>query len=303
MSARRKAAALGAIAASSLLIGAFTPGTASAHGTISTPISRVFACYSEGPEHPVSQVCKDLVADSTTQPLYDWNGVNQANANGQSQTLIPDGKLCSANKTEFRDLDWARTDWAATPVSAGSTTINFRVTAPHKGTMTLYMTKQGYSATSPLKWSNLDLAAPIASYTTVATTPASGYYTFNATLPARTGRQLIYMVWQRTDSPEAFYSCSDVVYGASAAAVAAAPKAATDAQIAADASKSTVSHAGHDSAQTLTTLNAASAASATDTHSASATLEAALSGSALLATGALGLLFWSRRKATARDGS
>jgi len=298
MSARRKAAALGAIGAASLMIGALTPGTASAHGTISTPISRVYACYGEGPESPDSQVCKDLVADSTTQPLYDWNGVNQANANGQSQTIIPNGKLCSANRDEFRDLDWARTDWPATTVAAGSTTINFRVTAPHKGTMTYYITKQGYSATTALKWSDLDLANPIASYTTVATA-ASGYYTFNATLPARTGRQLIYMVWQRSDSPEAFYACSDVVYGSSAAAAsAAAPQAPTEAQIAADASKSTVGHAGH-----ATAISTDITASAAGTNSAGATLETALSGSALVATGALGLLFWSRRKAAARAGS
>jgi len=298
MSARRKAAALGAIGAASLMIGALTPGTASAHGTVSTPISRVYACYGEGPESPDSQVCKDLVADSTTQPLYDWNGVNMANANGQSQTIIPTGKLCSGNNTEFRDLDWARADWPATSVTAGSKTLSYRVTAPHKGVMTLYMTKQGYSATTPLAWSNLDLANPIATYNTVATS-STGYYTFNATLPARTGRQLIYMVWQRTDSPEAFYSCSDVVYGSTAAvAPAAAPKAPTEAQIAADASKSTVGHAGH-----ATAISTDITASAAGTNSAGATLETALSGSALVATGALGLLFWSRRKAAARAGS
>jgi chitin-binding protein len=32
-------------------------------------------------------------------------------------------------------------------------------------------------------------------------------------LPAgKTGRHLIYVIWQRSDSPEAFYSCSDVTY-------------------------------------------------------------------------------------------
>ena len=38
-------------------------------------------------------------------------------------------------------------------------------------------------------------------------------YTWNARLPNKTGRHLIYSIWQRSDSPEAFYNCSDVVFG------------------------------------------------------------------------------------------
>lgn len=299
MSLRRKAAAVGAAGAAALTIAALTPVTASAHGALNTPVSRVSACYAEGPEHPVSQVCKDLVADSGTQPLYDWNEVNIANANGQSRTIIPDGHLCSANRDKYRALDWARTDWPATNVSAGPTTVSFRVTAPHRGVMTLYITKQGYDPTKPLKWSDLD-ATPIATYTTAASSP--GYYTFPATLPSRTGRQLVYQVWQRTDSPEAFYGCADVVFGQSAqAANADVAKAPTDAQITAGAARSTVSHHGHggDTAVTATTANLPTSNVAAS-RPASGTLETALSGSAVLATGAVGLLFWSRRRAAAR---
>ncbi|MFF7157280.1 lytic polysaccharide monooxygenase [Streptomyces sp. NPDC008139] len=300
MSVRRNAAAVGAVGAAALTIAALTPVTASAHGALSAPVSRISGCFAEGPEHPQSQVCKDLVADSGTQPLYDWNEVNIANANGQSRTIIPDGHLCSANRDKYRALDWARTDWPATAVSAGTTTVNFRVTAPHKGTMTLYITKAGYDPTKPLKWSDLD-ATPIAVYNTVASA-TNGYYTFNATLPSRTGRQLIYQVWQRSDSPEAFYGCSDVVFGQGVqAAAVAAPQAPTDQQIAAGASKSTVSHHGHggDVAVTSTTAKLATS-DVTDNRAATGTLETALSGSAVLASGAVGLLLWSRRRAAAR---
>ncbi|MFC4030526.1 lytic polysaccharide monooxygenase [Streptomyces polygonati] len=296
MSVRRTTASIGAVGAAALLIGAFTPGMASAHGALSAPVSRVSGCYAEGPENPKTQVCKDLVADSGTQPLYDWNEVNIANANGQSRTIIPDGHLCSANRDKYRALDWARTDWPATPVTAGPTSVSFRVTAPHKGTMTLYITNQGYDPTKPLKWSDL-AATPIATYSTAASAP-SGYYAFSATLPARTGRQLIYQVWQRSDSPEAFYGCSDVVFGQTAAAAAVpAFKAPTDAQIAAGEPESTVSHHGHGGTEPIATSDAA------DSVPSGATLEAALSASAVLASGALGLLFWSRRKVGARTGS
>src|SRR5690606_23833272 len=52
---------------------------------------------------------------------------------------------------------------------------------------------------------------PVAS----ATDPAAsgGFYTFTGTLPERSGKQVLYAVWQRSDSPEAFYSCSDVTFG------------------------------------------------------------------------------------------
>src|SRR2546423_10519277 len=44
---------------------------------------------------------------------------------------------------------------------------------------------------------------------------ANGVYTMQAQLPfaGKSGRHLTYTIWQRSDSPEAFYTCSDVVFG------------------------------------------------------------------------------------------
>ena len=78
-----------AVGAASALLVSVTPGQASAHGAVFNPVSRVAACYAEGPETPKSQVCKDLVAASGTQPLYDWNEVNIANANGAAPATHP----------------------------------------------------------------------------------------------------------------------------------------------------------------------------------------------------------------------
>ncbi|MEV5277414.1 lytic polysaccharide monooxygenase [Streptomyces sp. NPDC052811] len=293
MSARRTAASLGVLGATSLAFLALAPTPASAHGSLFNPVSRVAACYAEGPEHPVSQVCKDLVADSGTQPLYDWNEVNIANANGQSRQLIPDGKLCSANRDKYRALDWARTDWPATNVSAGSFDFRFRVTAPHSGTMTLYITKDGFDPTKPLKWSDLD-DTPVATYRTTRTA-TDGYYGFTGTLPARTGRHIIYKVWQRDDSPEAFYGCSDVVYGAPAKA-AAQPAAPTEQKIAAGAPRSTVSHHGHggDPAAAVTVASPSSSASSTSSGNAVAPQALAAVSTAGVAAG--GFLLLRRRR-------
>ncbi|MGV9264014.1 lytic polysaccharide monooxygenase auxiliary activity family 9 protein [Kitasatospora sp. NPDC003701] len=251
MSIKRSALSLGVIGAAVLAVSTTAAGTASAHGAMTNPVSRIAACYAEGPETPKSQVCKDLVAMSGTQPLYDWNEVNIANANGNHQALIPDGKLCSANRDKYKALDMPRTDWPATPVSAGSFNFKFRVTAAHVGTQTVYITKAGYDPTKPLKWSDLE-STPVAQVQ-VTRTATDGYYNYTGTLPQRTGRQLLYMVWQRSDSPEAFYSCSDVDFGQHAVAAgqtvsalsAQAPAAPSEEQITAGQSKSTVAHHGH----------------------------------------------------------
>ncbi|NEE49510.1 lytic polysaccharide monooxygenase, partial [Streptomyces sp. SID8455] len=162
----------------------------------------------------VSAACKAAVAAGGTQALYDWNGVNIANAAGKHRELIPDGKLCSAANDKFKGLDLPRADWPASPVKAGKHTFKFRATAPHKGSFELYLTKPGYDPTKPLAWSDLE-AKPFAQ----ATDPAlvDGSYVFDGTIPQAAGRQLIYTVWQRSDSPEAFYACSDVVFGGGSA--------------------------------------------------------------------------------------
>ncbi|MFG2906529.1 lytic polysaccharide monooxygenase [Kitasatospora sp. NPDC048286] len=303
MSIKRTALSVGVIGAAVVAVAGATAGTASAHGTMTNPVSRVAACYAEGPEHPVSQVCKDLVAAGGTQPLYDWNEVNIANANGNSQALIPDGKLCSANRDKYAALDWPRTDWPATAVKAGAFTFQFRTTAPHVGTQTVYITKPSYDPTKPLKWSDLD-STPVAQVQ-VDRNAVNGFYTYSGTLPQRTGRQVLYTVWQRSDSPEAFYSCSDVDFGASTTAVSAlaaqAPAAPSDAQIAADASKSTVAHHGHggdpDSPAGRVIPTASAAVGGT-----SATGPLLLAGAAAIGVGWAGMVLRRRRvEAVRRD--
>ncbi|MGW1121999.1 lytic polysaccharide monooxygenase auxiliary activity family 9 protein [Streptomyces tanashiensis] len=283
---RRTTAVASALSAAALV--GLTPTAAGAHGAVFNPVSRVAACYAEGPETPKSQVCKDLVADSGTQPLYDWNEVNIANADGRHQALIPDGKLCSANREKYRALDWARTDWPATAVAAGSFDFKVRVTAPHSGTMTVYITKAGFDPTQPLKWSDLD-PTPVAVYGTTRTA-TDGYYNFTGNLPARTGRHIVYKVWQRSDSPEAFYSCSDVTFGGTATAARTQAQAPTEAKIAAGASLSTVSHAGHGGDEQPPALSAETA------ESPSSPLPMALAGAGALAAFAGGSLLLGRRR-------
>ncbi|MFE2042798.1 lytic polysaccharide monooxygenase [Streptomyces sp. NPDC059477] len=212
LSVRRKAAAVAAVGVAPLALTALSTAPASAHGALGDPVSRVSQCLAEGPENPKSAACKAAVAAGGTQALYDWNGIRIGNADGRHQELIPDGKLCSANDPTFKGLDLARADWPATSVKAGSYNFKFRVTAPHQGAMKVYLTKPGFDPSKALAWGDLDLANPVASTATTRTS-SGGFYTFQGTLPERSGQHVLYAVWQRSDSPEAFYSCSDVTFG------------------------------------------------------------------------------------------
>ncbi len=111
MPARRKVAAAAVIGMTPLALTALSAAPAVAHGSMGDPVSRVSQCYAEGPESPKSDACRAAVAAGGTQALYDWNGIRIGDANGQHRTLIPDGKLCSANNEEFKGLDLARADW------------------------------------------------------------------------------------------------------------------------------------------------------------------------------------------------
>ncbi|MFF9818814.1 lytic polysaccharide monooxygenase [Streptomyces sp. NPDC014006] len=331
MRARRTAATAAALGLVPLALTALAAAPAAAHGTMGDPVSRVSQCYAEGPESPKSDACKAAVAAGGTQALYDWNGIRVGDAAGRHRQLIPDGKLCSANNEEFKGLDLARADWPATGVHSGAYTFRYRVTAPHKGTFTVYLTKPGYDPAHPLAWDDLDLEHPVAT----ATDPvaAGGFYTFTGTLPERTGRQLLYAVWQRSDSPEAFYSCSDVTYGGAASGGTAssgtassgtgspvavpAPSASvpSEEQIAAGAEKSTIEHHGHGDADARTSAEPTPAPKAArpnqpqaagggehlaETGGDSSTPYVAVGGAAALALGSAALFVSVRRRATVR---
>ncbi|MFF5921523.1 lytic polysaccharide monooxygenase [Streptomyces flavochromogenes] len=242
MTSRRTAAVT---ATAVLALSGLASGPAFAHGSMTDPVSRVSACYAEGPESPKSAACKAAVAASGTQAFYDWNAVNIANAAGKHRELIPDGRLCSAGNDKYRGLDLARADWPASPMASGAHTFRYKGTAPHRGSFALYVTKDGYDPSKPLKWSDLE-EKPFATVTDPRM--ESGDYVFQGTVPNKSGRHLIYSIWQRSDSPEAFYTCSDVVFGKdSGGGTAPAPTASapSDEQIEDGQDESSVEHGGH----------------------------------------------------------
>lgn len=182
-----------------------------AHGSITSPPSRVYSCFKEGPENPQSAACRALVRASGTQGLYDWNGVNQL-PNGNHRAFVPDGKLCSAGKASHAGLDLPRNDWRATniaPNQNGMMDFVYRATAPHSTNYhKFYITKDGYNPNRPLNWSDLE-SQPFCDLPEVPL--ENGEYRMNCPFPSgKSGKHVIYHIWQRDDSPEAFYACVDV---------------------------------------------------------------------------------------------
>ncbi|WP_372504736.1 lytic polysaccharide monooxygenase [Streptomyces lavenduligriseus] len=167
-------------------------------------------------------------------------------------------------------------------------------------------------------WADLDLEHPVAKATDPV--PAGGFSTFTGTLPERSGRHLLYAVWQRSDSPEAFYSCSDVDFGGDGGASAPAPSASAPSgeQIAAGAGKSTIEHHGHGDDDARTSAEPAAAGPAerpapagrpeaqggswsptrlAEAGASAGTSSLAIGGAAALAVGSAALFLSVRRRA------
>lgn len=190
-----------------------------AHGAPVQPISRTAACAAGGKDAGAA-ACKAALA-ANGRPFGDFDNLRVPDVNGNDRQYIPDGNLCSGDLPEFQGLDIARDDWPATTLTAGGTlTVVYRATIPHQGSFRIYLTKPGYQPTRPLRWSDLG-DQPIL---TADNPPLrDGSYRMSGKLPAdRTGRHMLYTIWQTTSTPDTYYSCSDLILKTAGPGAAAA---------------------------------------------------------------------------------
>jgi len=198
--------------------------SAQAHGTMLIPGSRTWLCYQDalaqnGQLVPNNPACAAAIAQSGTTSLYNWFAVLRSDGNGRGQGFIPDGKLCSGNAVvyDFSGYDLGRSDWPKTHLTSGaSIDFHYNKWAAHPGWFYTYVTKDGWNENAPLTWSALE-NTPFSSADHPPSVGDPGtntsYYYWNAKLPAnKTGHHILYTIWQRSDSQETFYSCSDVVF-------------------------------------------------------------------------------------------
>jgi predicted carbohydrate-binding protein with CBM5 and CBM33 domain len=201
------------------------PSSASAHGAMMAPGSRTWLCYKDGKTStgeikPVNPACAAAVAQSGVTALYNWFAVLRSDGGGRTAGFIPDGQLCSGGTGgpyNFTGFNLARDDWPVTHLTSGATMeFDYNDWAKHPGTFSLYITKDSWSPTRALAWSDLE-SAPFSQVVNPASIGGpgtdDGHYYWNGTLPSgKSGRHLIYSVWSRSDSQETFYGCSDVVF-------------------------------------------------------------------------------------------
>ncbi|GHI02350.1 chitin-binding protein [Streptomyces cellostaticus] len=203
-----------------LILAASTP--ASAHGTPMKPGSRTFLCRqdaltSTGEIKPVNPACKAARQTGGTTPFCNWFSVLRSDGAGRTRGFVPDGRLCSGGNPHFTGFGLARDDWPVTHLTAGATVdFSYSAWAAHPGWFHVYVTKDGYDPTKPLTWDEMEDQP----FLTVDHPPLNGtpgtveaHYSWTGKLPSnKSGRHIISMVWQRSDSTETFYSCSDVTF-------------------------------------------------------------------------------------------
>ncbi|MFI1565238.1 lytic polysaccharide monooxygenase [Streptomyces sp. NPDC020490] len=200
-------------------------GPARAHGAPTDPVSRAYACSPDGGADSRSAACRAAVA-ANGAPFTLWDNLRVAEVGGRDRQVIPDGHLCSGGLAAYKGLDLARSDWPATSLTPGGRlTMTYASTIPHTGTFKLYLTKPGYDPSKPLTWSDLP-DKPFAEVTDPALT--NGAYRIGATLPSdRTGRHVLYTIWQNSSTADTYYSCSDVVFRAAGTAGGGSSPSAT----------------------------------------------------------------------------
>ncbi|MEU0550647.1 lytic polysaccharide monooxygenase [Micromonospora sp. NPDC005979] len=181
-----------------------------AHGAPTDPVSRAAACGPEG-RYASTSACQAAVAAGAA--VREWDNVRVAAINGRDRERIPDGELCSGGLSAYRGLDLPRTDWPSTRLTTGATfTFRYRTTIEHRGTFRLYVTTPDYDPRKRLTWADLE---PRPFLTRTDPPVRAGAYQLAGRLPTgRTGRHLIYTIWQNSNTPDTYYSCSDVVFAA-----------------------------------------------------------------------------------------
>ena len=190
------------------------PGLAGAHGDLSTPPGRTTVC------HLLDRDAAPCAAAwrANPQALYDWMEVNLGDVAGRHRERIPDGRLCSARRAKYAAFDAPGAAWPATPIQPGRQTFAYDAVAPHASQyFRFYLTREGWDDSRPLRWDDLELIHDS------GRRPVEARPTFSVDVPARSGHHVIYLVWQRSDSPEAFYSCADVRFSGDGPTVSAAP--------------------------------------------------------------------------------
>ncbi|MFE2712438.1 lytic polysaccharide monooxygenase [Streptomyces mirabilis] len=179
-------------------------GGADAHGYTDQPLSRQKLCAANGGS---VAGCGDI----------QWEPQSVEGPKGFPAAGPADGQICSANHTNFSQLDQPKTPsgaaWPTTKVTGGqSYTFRWQFTAVHATTdFKYFVTKAGWNQNHALTRADLNT-------TPFLTVPYNGQrppstFSHTGTLPSGlSGHHVILGVWTIADTANAFYSCADVTF-------------------------------------------------------------------------------------------
>jgi lytic cellulose monooxygenase (C4-dehydrogenating) len=189
---------------------------ASAHGTVTDPPTRSFACLERWPNgvhtdpsmREEDPMCWQAFSESPAA-MWNWNGQlrdNLGEANYTNPAVIPDGQICSGGLAEggrYAPLD--RPGKWKTVNKPTSFQVTFRDDANHGGWYQTFVTRQGFNVeTDLLRWSDLEDRGRTRDYR--PNEPVS----YNVTAPGRSGPHIVLTLWKAGHADQIYYLCSDV---------------------------------------------------------------------------------------------
>lgn len=183
-----------------LAIPFFTAGVAQSHGFTQSPSSRQDAC------------AQGIVSDCGA---IQWEPQSVEGPKGFPNAGPSDGQLCSGGNGSFAELDDPRGgQWPTTDVTAGEDfQFDWKITAAHATTSFRYfVTKDGWDPNQPLTRAALE-SDPFVSIDYGGEQPPFDYSHTDALPADKSGRHMIFAVWDIADTGNAFYACSDVNFG------------------------------------------------------------------------------------------
>ena len=192
--------------------GAIMADAASAHGAVSDPVTRAYDCNQrwQSPSDPGMQAQDPMcyqAYQADPNAMYNWNGLFREGVAGRHQAVIPDGTLCSGGLAQggrYAALD-VPGRWNAVN-KPNNFTLKLNDPSSHGADyLRIYITRQGFNpVTQPLTWSSLELV------TQTGRIAPAGNYTAQVNAGSRTGRHVVYTIWQASHLDQPYYICSDV---------------------------------------------------------------------------------------------
>jgi predicted carbohydrate-binding protein with CBM5 and CBM33 domain len=204
---------LAVLTVAGILLAAVPAAVANAHGSATDPPSRNYGCWERWGsdfQNP-AMATKDPMCwqawQANPNAMWNWNGLYRENLRGDHRGNIPDGQLCSGGHAEsgrYNSLDTVGAWQMASKANRFTLTITDQ--ARHGADYLLvYVTKQGFdAATRPLGWGDLELVAQ------TGRIASAGQYQTAVNAGSRSGRHIVYTIWQASHLDQSYYFCSDV---------------------------------------------------------------------------------------------